>query len=199
MISKGFIFIAFLFSYAIASSQQYVEINQSDANGKKFGPWEARYPSGQLRYSGQFDNDKAVGEFKYFYETGELRAINQFSMNGRKAYNRVYAETGTLLAEGIYFNQLKDSIWRIYSDADGKLIAEESYRENLLHGESKTYHPETAQLAERALYADGLRQGKTTRWFVDGTLLSEINFQDDQMHGPAFYYHPNGMVQFQGN
>lgn len=199
MVKKGFIFIALLFVFSIAAAQDNADTNQTDADGMKFGTWEAHYPSGQLRYSGQFLNDKPTGEFRYFYVSGQLRATNQFSMNGRKAYNRVFSEAGTMLAEGLYFDQLKDSVWRIYSEADGKLIAEETYKENVLHGESKTYYPQNDQLAELALFENGLRQGKAIRWFEDGKLLSEINYQDDQMQGPAVYYHPNGKIQFQGN
>lgn len=199
MVKKGFIFIALLFVYAMASPQENTEINQTDADGNKFGPWEARFPSGQLRYSGQFQHGQPTGEFRYFYASGQLRATNVFSLDGRKAYNRVFSESGRLLAEGLYLEQLKDSVWRIYSDADGKLIAEETYRDNVLHGESKTYYPENSQLAELAVFENGLRKGKATRWFEDGSLQSEINYQDDQMHGAAVYYHPNGKPQFQGN
>ena len=42
------------------------KINQLDANGKRTGLWEKKYPSGRLRYTGDFLAGKEVGTFKFY-------------------------------------------------------------------------------------------------------------------------------------
>ncbi|MDO8896371.1 MAG: toxin-antitoxin system YwqK family antitoxin [Bacteroidales bacterium] len=180
-------------------AQRPTEINQADDKGKKFGYWEARYPSGKIRYTGQFHNDKPIGEFRYYFESGALRATNSFSNNGLKANHKSYAENGILIAEGIYFDQKKDSTWKIYSDVDRVLIAEENYRNNLLHGLSTTFFPDSGLPAEILEYVDGKRHGEWKKFFDDGLLMSEGFYENDLLHGQVIFYYPNGKVQIRGN
>ncbi len=194
----SFLVLFFHFGLMCSLSQQAGNINQTDIHGHKTGLWEGHYPSGELRYTGRFIDDQPTGEFIYYYESGALRATNQFSLNGRKAYNKVYSEQGILLNEGVYFDQKKDSIWRVYSDTDGKLIAEEQYQNDLLHGPSKVYYPGNGQLAELTSYENGIKQGEWKRWFEDGSILNEANYVNDQLDGKAVFYHPNGAIEQQG-
>ena len=47
-----------------AFAQPPVTVNQKDAQGRKQGPWERTWAdSEQLRYSGQFKDDKPTGTF----------------------------------------------------------------------------------------------------------------------------------------
>lgn len=175
------------------------EINQHDDQGRKFGPWEARYPGGQPRYSGQFKNDRPVGTFHYFYENGALRATNVFSNNGLKAYHNQFTEEGTLIAEGMYFDQKKDSIWLIYSDVDGVLLSEERYKNDLLDGMKRIYYPGTNQIAEETYYSAGLKNGKSIKYFEDGKLMLESAYVNDELDGAFTLYHANGAKRTQGN
>lgn len=176
-----------------------VEINQQDDQGRKFGPWEARFPGGQPRYNGQFKNDRPFGTFSYFYENGALRATNVFSNNGLKAYHNQFTEEGTLSAEGMYFDQKKDSVWLIYSDIDGALLSEESYKNDLLEGITRVYYPGTKQIAEETFFSGGLKNGKSIKYFEDGKLMLESFYVNDQLEGTFTLYHANGTMRTQGS
>lgn len=175
------------------------EKNQLDDQGRKFGAWEARYPGGQPRYNGQFKNDRPYGTFHYFYEDGAVRAINIFSNNGLKAFNNQFTESGMLIAEGMYFDQKKDSIWLIYSDVDGVLLSEESYKNDLLDGITRVFYPGTKQIAEETFYSAGLKNGSSIKYFEDGKLMLESNYVNDQLDGAFTLYHANGQMRTQGS
>ena len=54
---------------------------------------------------------------------------------------QLYYESGKAAAEGIYVNQVKDSVWTYYSEFDGSVRIRETYREGKLEGMSKHYYP----------------------------------------------------------
>jgi antitoxin component YwqK of YwqJK toxin-antitoxin module len=174
-------------------------VNQTDGLGRKTGTWEGRYPDGQLRYTGQFKQGKPTGEFKYFFESGKLRATNTFDNTGLRAYHRSWAENGILVAEGIFFNQMKDSTWRFYSDLDGSLVSEDDFLNNMQHGTSKTYYPASEQVAEIATWQNGKKNGPWKKFFPHGSIMAEGSYTDDQPDGQIVFYHPNGKTHIRGS
>jgi antitoxin component YwqK of YwqJK toxin-antitoxin module len=197
--SGTLIFVLIILNALNLRSQNRSGINQTDAMGRKTGAWEARYPNGQLRYSGQFSQGRPVGEFKYYYESGKLRATNVFENNGLRAYHKAYSDNGLLVAEGVYFDQQKDSTWRFYSDLDGKLLSEDEFTDNLQHGISRSFFPDTEKLAELTTWQYGEKHGPWVRYFPDGTRMAEGSYNEDQPDGPVVFYHPNGQVHIRGN
>lgn len=188
----------FQFLTIVAAFGQY-GLNQQDDQGRRFGRWEGRYPNGNLRYKGQFSNNRPVGLFEYFLEDGTLRATNTFEPGGVKAHHKSYSKSGILIAEGIYLNQKKDSIWLIFSDADGAMLSEESYQYNQLHGLTRVFYPKTSKLAEETQYESGMKQGLSKHYFESGAPMSETFFVEDQPHGRFVVYYENGKVQVEGS
>lgn len=174
------------------------ETNHTDANGKKQGSFVVKFPSGKIKYTGQFRDNKPFGVFNYYSPDGSLKATNVFSEDGNKARNKQFAENGTIVAEGNFINQLKDSIWRFYSDFDSTLLSEESYRNNLKHGISKTYFPEGGQLSEIQEFKDGIRDGIWKKYFQEGAVMLEANYQNDELEGKFVIYFENGKVKIEG-
>jgi antitoxin component YwqK of YwqJK toxin-antitoxin module len=175
------------------------DLNQQDDSGKKFGAWEGRYPNGNLRYKGRFHDNQPVGTFQYFYEDGSKRATNEFSKSGHKAINKSFSKSGILIAEGIYLDQKKDSVWRIYSDADGVLLSEETYKNDHLEGVTIVYYPGTSQKAEETYYIGGIKNGTSKKFFENGQMMSVTNFRDDQPEGMFTFFYESGLVQLEGN
>ena len=87
---KRFALILAALMFAMTSVGQ--DFNRIDAKGRRQGPWRDFYPNGQLRYEGQFKNDKCKGVFKYYDELGNLKATNEFDKSGEKALNKVFLE-----------------------------------------------------------------------------------------------------------
>ncbi len=180
----------------LAFSQEL--INQMDANGKRIGQWKAYYENGSIRYEGSFINNRPQGVFKYFDEDGWLKATNSFDQTGRKAWHKAFDSTGFLVAEGIYVNQKKDSIWTFYSAEDSAVIAREAYQFGQKSGLSITYYPKNGQKAEELYYEDGKLNGAWNKYFEDGTLMTSGFYENDKLNGPFTTYHPNGQINIKG-
>ena len=61
--------IAALLLTVFAMAQDF---NQTDSKGRRQGQWRDFYPNGQLRYEGEFKNNKCKGTFRYYDEQGNL-------------------------------------------------------------------------------------------------------------------------------
>lgn len=150
------------------------DLNRTDSQGRRQGKWVDYYANGQLRYEGQFKNNRCQGEFKYYDEQGHLKATNTYDKSGEKALNKTYAPNGTLIATGYYLNQKKDGEWRYYSRENGALILVEENRNGKAHGNSKVY-------------------------YETGVLMMDRQFVDDQLEGHAKIYYPSGALKEEGN
>jgi len=173
-------------------------VNQSDANGMKQGRWTKTYSNGVPRYEGQFKNDKPYGEFKHYYENGTLKAITIYSPDGVVARTKTFHENSNLMAVGKFIQQKKDSVWTYYSEVDGKLISDETYRKGVLNGLSRTYYPETGNIAESIEFKNGIKQGKLRKYFPEGNIMTEGTYVDDQLDGEFTLYFPDGSTQLKG-
>ncbi len=169
-------------------------LNQMDDNGRKTGIWKGYHADGSLRYEGRFANDRPQGVFSYYDEAGRIKATNRFDPAGRKAYHQAFDSTGFKLAEGVYLNQKKDSIWTYYSPQDSAVIARETYQNDIKHGLSVTYYPQNGQPAEELHYENGKLNGPWIKYFEDGTLMTQGFYEHNKLHGPYTTYHPNGRI-----
>lgn len=191
------ILIIFLFAQSMTLTSQ--QVNQIDANGKKFGNWIKFYDNGKVKYEGQFRNDRPYGKFTYYYSEGQKKAVSVFSDDGIIAHNTTYFKNGKLLAEGKYINQKKDSVWRYYLDENSNpLISTEAYDHGILSGESITFYPDSTNPAEIVFYQDGKKNGPLVKYFPDGKLMTESEYKNDLPNGDFIHYHPDGKVQIEG-
>lgn len=189
-----FVIAVVLFPLSLVSQN----INQTDANGQKQGVWTRTYSNGVPRYEGQFKNNHPFGEFKYYYESGKIKAVTVFSTDGIVARTKTYHENSQPMAEGKYIKQKRDSIWLFYSDVDGKLLSSETYKKGVLHGTTKTFYPETGNVAETIEYFNGIKEGPYKKYFPDGELMTEGTYKNDVLVGKFTLYHPNGKIQVKG-
>lgn len=190
------LFLSLIFILPLLSVAQ--SINQSDANGHKQGKWIKSFANGIPRYEGQFNKDKPYGEFKHYYISGVLKAITTYSTDGVIARTKTYHENSYPMAEGKFIMQLKDSVWRYFSDVDGKLISDETYKKGKLDGISNIYYPESGIIAESIEYIDNLKNGEFRKYFPEGSIMTEGTYVNNQLEGNFVLYFPNGKIQLEG-
>lgn len=193
---KASIILIIIFAIPILVFSQ--AINQLDDMGQKQGRWIKNYRYGNVRYTGQFKDDRPYGQFKYFYKSGALQAVSNYSVDGVIAITQTFHENGAPMAEGKYVRQKKDGKWKYYSDIDSCLIAEEHYKHGVLEGESITYYPETGNSAEIFIYTAGKREGPYRKFFPDGNKMTKGTYTNDLLEGDFTLYYPNGKIQLKG-
>ncbi len=175
------------------------QVNQTDAQGRKQGPWQKTYSNGALRYKGQFKDNHPYGEFTYYYPTGKVSAISVYSDDGAVAHTRTFHLNGKPMAEGRFVNRKKDSTWNFYSDVDGKLVAKENYRDDKKDGKAIVYYPSSGKPAEIITYKNGKKDGEYLKYFPDDSLYIQGYYKDDTLEGPYKVYGVNGHLQIEGS
>lgn len=173
------------------------QVNQTDAKGRKQGAWEKRFPDGQLRYTGQFVDDRPVGTFLYYHPDGKKKAEHRYRQTPNRCSSVQFDDQGRLMAEGVYQGELKDSVWTMYS-FEGKLISKETYRLGVLHGTQTTFHT-NGRVAEEGSCENGKKKGLWTRTTEEGQKLSAVNYLDDLPEGEAVYWDGQGQKVASGS
>ena len=192
---RTFLFLATLLFAFSAIAQDF---NQTDAKGRRQGAWRDFYPNGQLRYEGQFKNDKCKGTFKYYDEQGNLKATNEFDKSGEKALNKTYAANGRLIATGFYVNQKKDGEWKYFDQKSGQLLLSEDNKAGKVDGWSRLYNPNNGVLAEETQYVDGQPEGKCNKYSDTGVLIMECQYHNGLLDGPVKTYYPSTALKEEG-
>jgi antitoxin component YwqK of YwqJK toxin-antitoxin module len=191
--------IAALLPLSIALSQELTDthINKVDAQGRRQGSWRVYDGEGNLKFTGNFVNDKPVGEFRYFYPNGKPKAVVMQLDSGKVAYTTNYHPNGNMMARGKYMNQKKDSTWLYYAEEDGTLASDETYAAGKKVGTSKIYYSD-GKLAEEINYKDDIKDGPWVQYFTDGTVKLKATYKAGSLEGMYIYYYLNGNVQVSG-
>ena len=171
--------------------------NATDAQGRKQGAWSKAWPGGQLRYKGQFENDRPIGIFSHYDEEGHLTTIQRHAGDGRVSRAEHFHPEGTLMAAGKYVGQEKDSTWSYYA-VDGKLRKVERYSEGKQNGEQVSYYP-NGQMAEMETRVNGVLQGPNKSWFASGKPKSEATYVNGEAEGRMTFWFPDGKKEIEGN
>jgi len=188
--------IVFLANVVNLNAQQ---VNQLNEDGEKEGIWIKSFDNGNIKYEGQFRNDKPYGKFTYYFKKGSVKAVSVFSDDGIFAHIITYYDGGNLMAEGKYVNQKKDGLWKYYlNEESNPVVSTETYNNGVLDGENITYYPDTGEPAEILLLENGKKNGKLLKYFPDGKLMTESYYKDGLMDGNFIHYHPDGKIQIQG-
>lgn len=181
-----------------ASGQAGTSVNFTDRQGKKQGHWIKKYPNESVMYDGFFKDDKPDGEMKRYFENQSLKSILIYSQSGRKAVAKIYHQNGYLSAKGIYIDQLKEGIWKFYSEfTNGYKISEETYLHNIKNGPAFKYFPDST-IAEKMTYVNDLKQGELTQYYPSGKLCLKSNYLNGMINGKFEVWFENGKPEYSG-
>ncbi|MCF8258524.1 MAG: hypothetical protein K9J06_13290 [Flavobacteriales bacterium] len=172
------------------------ETNITDAKGRKQGPWRQVHPNGQVRYEGEFKDDRPLGLFRYYFADGKLKATNNHAPDGSVASHH-YHPNGKIQAKGVYRNQKKDSLWQYFNENE-MLVLEETYRQNLLHGAQRIYL-DSGQLGEETHFRDSVKHGPWNKFFGNSRPWIEANYKNGSLDGPFKIWQDDGKPKVQGN
>ncbi|HNY14291.1 MAG TPA: toxin-antitoxin system YwqK family antitoxin [Bacteroidales bacterium] len=181
-----------------AAAQTTADINKTDAQGKKQGPWIRKYPSGSILYEGTFVDDKPVGVFKRYNQNNSLNSVLVYSSDGRKASASFYHPNGFILSRGKYTDQLREGTWKFYSsETNGCLLSEENYSKNVRHGVALKYYPDST-VAEKISYINGIKSGEWTQYHPNGKIYLRTSYVNGLLDGKFETWYDNGKTHYSG-
>ncbi len=195
---KHFLIGIFLVLFSAVS---FAQINQYHADGTRHGLWEKKFKgTDQIRYTGRFDHGVEVGEFK-FYKRGfsnQPSAIKTFSNNGRVADLVYYSQNGNVISKGRLVNRNREGKWLHYHKNSTKVLTEENYKEDQLHGLQTTYY-DNGHVAETIEYVEGKKHGKQLVYSVKDILIKEFTYENGLLEGINKFYTGRGILTIEGN
>ncbi|MBK8612249.1 MAG: toxin-antitoxin system YwqK family antitoxin [Flavobacteriales bacterium] len=196
MLARAF-FLPLALTLATAAFAQPPAPNQKDAKGLKQGHWAKTWAeSSQLRYEGQFKDDKPVGRFTYYSNKGKVESLVDHYPDGKASHAKHYHPNGKLMAEGRYVGQEKDSTWSFF-DAEGHKRSMEQWSVGQKDGEQITYYAD-GKVAEKATWVKGVQQGPFEQFFDNGQPKARSTYQKGQPEGTMTYFFPSGKKEIEG-
>ncbi len=171
--------------------------NQVDEEGRKTGHWKVEYPNGKTQYEADFVEGRPHGEMIRYYEKGGIRARMQFEAEGSRSFTQLYYESGKLAAEGIYVNQVKDSVWTYYSEFDGSVRSREDYLAGKQEGMSQSYYP-SGEISEEVQWKQNEKDGSWKQYYTNGVQRLSAYFEKGQLQGSYELYFSNGHIKIRG-
>lgn len=172
--------------------------NALDAQGRRTGPWTAKYPNGQTRYEGQFDAGVPVGRFTYYHDNGFRSAQMDYRGRSGVCLSEQFDEKGKLMARGRYgADRERDSIWVTYA-FDGTKLEDAPYKAGKLHGAYTMYYP-NGKVMERGTYESGVKVGVWTRFRETGAKERVANYTAGLLQGTWTEYDEDNRISVVGS
>lgn len=195
---KYFYFLFLLFISAGLPAQVKDTINITDNKGLRQGHWIKKYPNGIPQYDGNFIDNNPSGLFTRFYESGKIQSVLNFSKNGTEAEAVFYHPGGFMASKGKYVNQMKEGTWQFFSAVmENYLLCEEEYSNNMKHGYSVKFYPDSSIL-EKLTFSKDVRTGEWIQYYPDGKICLKATYINGSLEGKFEVYHTNGKIQYAG-
>jgi antitoxin component YwqK of YwqJK toxin-antitoxin module len=157
-------------------------VNLLDSEGRRTGKWIKYYDNGKLWYEGNFLEGKPVGLMKRYYRGGFLQAEIKFLPADHVSYARLFYEDGNLAAEGKYISEKKDSTWQFYSFYNKRLAIREDYLNGVRHGRSEKYY-DNGGISEITEWLNGKKHGDWLQYYENGQVRLKCTHRDDLREG----------------
>ncbi len=167
-------------------------LNQTDAHGRKQGPWEKKYPNGRLMYQGSFRDDKPVGPWKRWHEGGSLKAILEYSPTSDTVRATLYESASTPVARGLYLGEKKTGTWEYLSN--GRTIATEEFSHGMKNGISRKFY-DSGELLEESAWENDQLEGPYRAFFTSGKPFLECTYHQGRRHGKCTGFYPSGKME----
>jgi antitoxin component YwqK of YwqJK toxin-antitoxin module len=191
---RAFIFFISMLVASISFAQG--DLNKVDANGLKQGTWEKKYENGQVRYTGQFKDDKPVGTFFYYYEDGSKSSEVTYVPESDVSHATFFHKNGAVMSKGDYYKQQKNGEWKFY---DGKTVLSlvEHYKNGVVDGMQIVYFLNGKPSAQTP-FVNGIKNGPFKEFFADGKVKIEGTFLDGNFEGEYKQYFSDGSIYMSG-
>ena len=163
---------------------------QAQAEYKK-----TKYPNGNVKMEGYFEDGKPVGEVKRYHENGKLQGIQIFAQDCTSSAE-IYAGDGTLSARGNYEGAHKVGLWRYYASS-GYLFMMENYEKGLRQGEALVFSADSVVL-ERMFFVDGTLDGERISYYPYGNVMTKYTYELGVLNGIYQFFFESGSIGEEG-
>lgn len=183
-----------LILFVFIANLTWAQVNQTDSNGLRQGPWEKKSYDGKLIYKGAFKDGKPIGEWTRYHRNGVIKARMTYQTDSDSVHSQLYDELGKKVAQGNYIQQKKEGKWIYF--AQGRMVGSEEFKKDLKNGTSITYYP-SGEMMERSEWINGLKDGNYETFFKNGKPYFQCKMKMDMRHGLCLINDPNGIPELE--
>ncbi len=168
---------------------QLVAVGNFNKKGEKDGNWKWYYPSGTLKETALYKNDKLQGNNKLYHENGRLNIDANFLDDELDGRYRLYNKYGAMLQDKYYKAGVLDGMFTsFFSTGETMVEFKIPYTQDEVHGNLIEYYS-NGKIFAQANHENGKKQGKEQKFFINDILYSEIEYQNGEPNGSykSFY------------
>lgn len=189
--TKWFLLLLVLITFAACSNKKKVVIKDNagrileeyytlkDKPDEKTGIYTSYYESGKIKELSNFTNGKPEGKRTLYFESGKIMVVENYKNGNYEGEYKSYFENGGLESEGQFRDNARDGIWKVYYETPKNAVKQEvTFKDNLVNGPAKEYHPNGTLIAEgnKIEIGDGVDvyDGKVQVYDSLGTLVKVL-------------------------
>lgn len=150
--------------------------------GLRQGPWRSYGRTGRLRELRTLRDDLPDGVARAYHEGGRPARELTFARGLEDGDVREWSPAGVVVFEARYAAGALDGM-SVRRDADGMPLAQGRFARGLRDGVWETFHPGTAQRAQRASYEGGALHGSFEAWDREGRLIETATLRRGRYEG----------------
>jgi antitoxin component YwqK of YwqJK toxin-antitoxin module len=162
--------------------------NQTDANGKKQGPWEEKTQMGTSK--GNYVDSQKNGCWTTYSPEGKLMRIENFSQGKRNGISiEIDPRAGYLTSEMYYVNDLPEGTAKkyFYGTNPASFI---DYSHGKINGKKKIYYENSGgKIQEESEYKDDVKDGFSNYYNMNGDLIVEYHYVNNRLEGVQKTYY----------
>lgn len=168
-------------------------MNQTDDRGFKQGFWEEI--ENRIVSRGFYTDSQRDGTWTTYHPQGVISEITSYRMGKKDGQHVVVDRRGFLQADETFRNNLLHGLSTNYVNGSRKL-SEIEYFQGVEHGFKKMYY-DNSKLQEQSFYKNGKRDGKSSWYDQKGNVVAEYEYTAGQFNGEHRTYYPNGKLYIQ--
>jgi antitoxin component YwqK of YwqJK toxin-antitoxin module len=165
-----------------------------DDRGLRSGPFERRFPGGQLAERGHYAAGVLDGEQASFYANGTPHMRGRHVRGLREGAWRAWHENGKPWLEVTYAGGAPSGTWREY-DYTGDKMFEGTYRGGRLDGAWQAFRG--GDVAVTGSSSGGRLEGRVVDHDPSGSTC-DLGYRDNRLHGPVTCRDKDGKVTYSG-
>ena len=163
-----------------------------DDRGLRSGPFERRFPGGQIAERSRYAAGVLDGDHASFYANGAPQMRGRYVRGLRDGAWRAWHENGKPWLEITYAGGAPTGTWREY-DYTGEKMFEGTYRNGRLDGAWQGFRG--GAVAVTGSSAGGRLEGRVVDHGPSGASC-ELGYRDNRQHGPATCRDKDGKVTY---
>lgn len=169
-------------------------INRTDKFGYKQGKWKGFWENGNLRWEGEYVNDKRHGYFKEYDEEGNFLSVQKYendylvadAQETKQLDRKVsYHSNGQPSIIATYYNGKAEGLRREF-DTEGNVIKGYTFSNGIM-------------LSEGITDMNGQRQGTWKEFYPTGELKAKGNYKNSKKVGAWKFYFPDKTIEVSGS